>query len=152
MADEGKDMIDKSIYFAALYGLTYAKVEEGRYKNCEATLCDLRNGEGNKICRAVKQEDIDQETINSNWGELTMGWGNNVLTSRDIRAELGDYKYEQYYGYYTKHDVNKEVMSVYKWEITDIGQCFQEADKVDTWMWETLFRKWMSDRIKGTIF
>ena len=140
-------MIKGSIYFAALYGLTYAKVEEERYKDCEATLCDLRYG----WCRAIRQEDIDQETINYSWGELTMGWGNSVLTSRDIRAEYGD-NYNLFYDHYTKHGVNKEVNSVYKWEVRDIGQCFKEADKVDSWMWETLFRKWMSDRIKGTVF
>ena len=80
-----------------------------------------------------------------------MGWGNSVLTSRDIRAEYGD-KYKLFYDAYTKHGVNKEVNSVYKWEVRDVGQCFREADKVDSWMWETLFRRWMSDRIKGTIF
>ena len=95
-------MIKESIYFAALYGLTYAKVQEGRYDDCQATLCDRRYGE----CVTVRQEDIDQEIINYSWGELTMGWGNSVLTSRDIRAQVGNEKYDLFYDYYNKQGTN----------------------------------------------
>ena len=151
LEEKAKDVIKNSVYFAALYGQTYLKLEEQRYKDCKATFCDTRDTEK---CHTIRQEDIDQETINYSWGDLTMNWGSGVFSSNTIKQRLGEQTYHTYYDYYSGKapGLKEEVLGLYKWEIRDIQTCYKEADKLDNWMHETLFRKWMSDRLQGTIF
>lgn len=92
--EKAKDVIKDSVYFAALYGQTYLELEEQRYKDCKATFCDLRYTE---VCHTIRQEDIDQETINYSWGDLTMNWGSEVFSSNKIRQRLGEQTYSTYY-------------------------------------------------------